>query len=66
MTKEILIYGLAPNETRDYMEELLSTQCTNDAQVQELIAKATKAGYHSFRVTSYNGEAPDFTKTLNI
>jgi len=63
---ETLIYGLAPDETRDYMESLLSTNCKNENDVQKVISAAKAAGYHSFRIASYNGEAPNFAKTLNI
>jgi hypothetical protein len=63
---ETLIYGLAPNETRDYMESLLSTNCKNENDVQKVILAAKAAGYHSFRIASYNGEAPNFANTLNI
>jgi hypothetical protein len=63
---ETLIYGLAPDETRDYMESLLSTNCKNENDVQKVISAAKAAGYHSFRITSYNGEKPNFANTLNI
>jgi hypothetical protein len=63
---ETLIYGLAPNETRDYMESLLSTNCKNEDDIQKIISAASNAGYHSFRITTYNGEAPNFANTLNI
>ena len=66
--KEILIYGLAQGVTQDYMEDLLA--CFPDsAHTVSNIAKVKQAaaaqGFHSFRIAGYNGEAPDFTKTLN-
>ena len=61
---EYLLYGLESNETRDYMETLLYT--TSDSKMLEKAkVYAIGKGYHSFRVTTYNGEKPDFTKTLN-
>jgi hypothetical protein len=67
--KEILIYGLAQGERRDYMEELLA--CFKDgantaANIERVKAAASAAGFHSFRVTGYAGEAPNFAKTVNI
>jgi len=67
--KEILIYGLAQSERRDYMEELLA--CFKDgantaANIERVKAAASAAGFHSFRVTGYAGEAPNFAKTVNI
>ena len=59
-----LLYGLESNETRDYMETLLYT--TKDSNMLEKAkAYAIKQGFHSFRVSSYNGEKPDFTNVLN-
>lgn len=69
MTTEILIYGLAQNETRDYMEELLACfKATANAQanIEKVKAAASAAGFHSFRVTTYNGEAPNFAKAVNV
>jgi hypothetical protein len=62
---EILIYGLAKGEKRDYMEELLSTNCKNDNDIEKVIKHAKGFGYHSFRIANYNGEAPDFVATIN-
>jgi len=63
---ETLIYGLEHNEHRDYMESLLSTNTKNDDDIKKVISAAKAAGYHSFRIASYNGEAPNFANTLNI
>lgn len=61
---EYLLYGLPKNETRDYMETLLLV--TNDITKLEKIKQyAIDKGFHSFRIATYNGEKPDFTKTLN-
>lgn len=69
MKKEILIYGLEQGETRDYMEALLA--CFPDtlntaSNIEKVKAAASAQGFHSFRVTSYAGEAPDFSKAVNV
>ena len=63
---ETLVYGLEPNETRDYMESLLASNCKNENDVKKVISAASQQGYHSFRVAYYNGEKPNFSNTLNI
>jgi hypothetical protein len=63
---EILIYGLEKGETRRYTEHLLSTQCKNDSDIAKVKEAASKAGFHSFRVTTYDGSPPNFAKALNI
>jgi len=63
---ETLVYGLEPNETRDYMESLLASNCKNENDVKKVISAASQQGYHSFWVAYYNGEKPNFTNTLNI
>ena len=67
--KEILVYGLAQNETRDYMEELLA--CFKDsantaANIEKVKAAASAAGFHSFRVSGYAGERPNFAATVQL
>ena len=64
--KELLLYGLAKGETRDYMETLLLSHVYTMQEVERVIKLATDAGFHSFRVATYNGEKPDFVKALNI
>lgn len=61
-----LLYGLEKGEARDYMETLLASNCQNWNDIDKVMAHATAQGFHSFRVATYNGEAPNFTKTLNI
>ena len=63
---EILIYGLERGETRDYMETLLSTNCKTPQDIDKVKAAASAQGWHSFRVTTYNGEAPNFAKAVNV
>lgn len=67
--REILIYGLERGETRDYMESLLA--CFKDgantaANIERVKAAASAAGFHSFRVTGYAGEAPNFANTVAV
>ena len=65
--KEILVYGLAQGETRDYMEELLACFPVTDkaaANIEKVKAAASAHGFHSFRIAGYAGEAPDFAKAV--
>lgn len=62
---EYLLYGLAHDESRDYMQTLLLV--THDQkQIDRVIEIASKEGWHSFRTATYNGEAPNFANTVNI
>ena len=63
---EILIYGLEKGESRDYMETLLASNCKNAQDVEKVKSAASAAGFHSFRVATYNGEAPNFAKAVNV
>jgi hypothetical protein len=63
--REILLYGLRQGETERYTEVLLATNCKNDADIEKVKTVAGKDGFHSFRIAYYNGEAPDFTGTIN-
>jgi len=63
---EILIYGLEKGETRDYMETLLATKCKTPSDIEKIKAAASAAGFHSFRVTTYDGAAPNFEKAVNV
>ena len=65
--KELLIYGLRKDETRDYMEELLFSGPKSMDIINKVIELAKKQGFHSFRVATFRmGEKPNFTKSLNI
>ena len=64
---ETLIYGLAPGETRDYMEELMYAggQKLTQAQIDKVFKAASDAGYHSFRVTGFDPTMkPDFAAAV--
>lgn len=61
---EYLVYGLAEDETRDYMESLLFTNLKRN-QVEKALELAHANGYHNLRVATYNGEAPNFIKVVN-
>lgn len=63
---EYLLYGIAKDNTEQYMEELLYTKATTQAQLDKVIDHAKQHGYHSFRIATYNGEQPNFIKSLNI
>jgi hypothetical protein len=65
--QELLLYGLAKDETRDYMEQLLLSHVHSMDKVNEVIELAKKEGWHSFRVATFSmSNAPDFANTLNI
>jgi len=65
--REILIYGLPEGETRPYMEELLYTKAQSVEEAERVIKHiADRFNYHSMRIAFYNGEKPDFSKTVNI
>ena len=67
--KEILIYGLEHGETRDYMEALLANFPKTGnaaANIENVKAAASATGFHSFRVATYNGEAPNFVKAVSV
>ena len=64
--KELLLYGLEQGETRDYMETLLLSGAKTMAEIERVIKLATDAGFHSFRIASYNGETPNFAKAVNV
>jgi len=66
---ETVIWGLAPGETRNYMEEIMygGGQKLNKEQIDKVIAAATAAGYHSFRIGGIDmTKKPDFAGALNI
>jgi hypothetical protein len=62
----ILVYGLERGEARDYMESLLASNCRDARDVEKVKAAASAEGWHSFRVATYNGEAPNFAKAVNV
>ena len=65
---ETLIYGLAPGETRDYMEELMYAggQKLTQGQIEKVFKAAGDAGYHSFRVAGFDPTMkPDFAAAVN-
>ena len=64
--RELLLYGLEQGETREYMETLLLSGAKTMADIERVIKLATDAGFHSFRVATYSGEAPNFAKTINV
>jgi len=61
---EYLLYGLSKDNKERYMEDIL-TVSDNMARIDTIKAIAKKDGFHSFRVATYSGEAPDFTNVLN-
>ena len=64
--QETLIYALSSGDNMSWQEQLISSQCKNDADVAKVIAAASADGWHSFRVAYFNGEAPNFAATVNL
>ena len=64
---ETLIYGLAPGETRNYMEELMYAggKVLTQAQIDKVLKAAGDAGYHSFRVVGFDmNKKPNFAAAV--
>lgn len=68
MESETLIYGLAKDATERWQEQLLCApgRLLSSAEVESVKTAAAADGFHSFRVTAWDGSPPDFTKVLNI
>lgn len=64
MKTELLLYGLRKGDTERWMEELLATGLPNREAVDKVIALAAADGFHSFRIATYDGSPPDFTKVI--
>lgn len=64
--KEFLLYGLEKGESRDYMETLLFSGAQTITDIERVTKLATEAGFHSFRVATYSGKAPNFAKAVNV
>lgn len=64
MKAQILVYGLAKGETERYMEDLLASNCQNEADIEKVKAAASADGFHSFRVTTWDGSPPNFAKAV--
>ena len=65
MQTEYIVYGLPKGETRDYLETILLVTTDRD-NIDKVKKLAGAEGWHSFRVATYNGEAPNFAATVNI
>lgn len=63
MKTEYLLYGIRAGNTESWQEELLT--CTTDKlRIAAVVKLAEAQGFHSFRFTTYGGEAPVFGKNL--
>ena len=60
----ILVYGLPRGETERYTEALLAETCRTQTDIDRVKAAASADGWHSFRVTTWNGQAPRFDRVL--
>jgi len=69
MKTEILIYGLAQGVTENWREDLLACFPNNRLALENIERVKTAAsaqGFHSFRVATYDGSAPNFAKAVNV
>ena len=64
ITKEFLLYGLRKGETERWTEELLATELASAAAADKIKKLAERDGFHSFRIATFDGAPPDFTKVL--
>lgn len=64
MSPQILVYALPAGETERYTESLLASHCASEADVERVKTAASADGWHSFRVTTWDGSAPDFTSAI--
>ena len=63
MKTEFVLWGQKADYT--WQEDFLM-ETTDAEQIKQAKEKAEKNGYVKFRVMTYNGEAPDFIKAINI
>ncbi len=61
---EFILYGIPKGETERYTEALLTVR-QSKAECDTIAKIAERDGFHSFRIAEYNGERPNFTKTIN-
>ena len=67
MNKTFILYALAKDEHRNYMESII-TETTDKEHLEKARAWAIKEGFHALRVSEFieNGELPNFINALNI
>lgn len=59
----ILVYGRKAG-AEDWQEDLLAESCKTAEDVAKVKVAAAKDGYTGFRVTKWDGSAPDFLKAI--
>ena len=65
MNAETLIYGLRAGNNERWQEELLiARHGLTMADIERVKGAAAKDGFHSFRVTKWNGGKPNFAATV--
>jgi len=62
----LIVWGKPAGRTDGLSETLLAETCRTQADVAKVKAAASRDGWHSFRVVTWNGEAPDFTKAVRV
>ena len=64
MKKLTLLYAIPKGETERYMEDIISSQCETPEQIEAMKARASKDGWHSFRVAISDGSMPNFNNVV--
>lgn len=64
MKSQTLLYAIPKGETERYTEALLHSNITSAAHAEQVCELANKDGWHSFRVTTWDGAAPNFSATV--
>ena len=69
MENTIVLWGVKKGEP-DYMEEIIKEYPANDplviGKVDIMASIARKNGYDRLRISTFNGEMPDFIGALNL
>jgi len=60
MKSQTLLYAIPKGQTERYTEALLHSNITSAAHAEQVKEIASKDGWHSFRVTTWDGSAPHF------
>lgn len=60
----IIVFGLPAGSADRADEVLLAETCRNASDVRRVQDAAAADGWHSFRVWTYHGGAPDFAGTV--
>ena len=66
MRNELVIWATPAGKTGELESQPVQWNLFQQADVQKVIAAATKDGWHSFRVQTIDGKKPNFAAALAI